>query len=95
MKRTQNSDSKPHVKKQNLTSRTEVRRKSLKYLFLETHCIFVRQEIKQLRSAVVRKKEEKRFEETKEKIEKRPEVRNTSSQTYGRGGSFRRQKRER
>jgi len=54
-----------------------------------------RQEIQQLRSAVVRKKEEKRFEETKEKIEKRPEVRNTSSQTYGRGGSFRRQKRER
>ena len=44
---------------------------------------------------MVRKKEEKKFGETKEKIEKRPEVRNTSSQTYGRGGSFRRQKRER
>ena len=33
MKRAPNSDSKTHVKKQNPTSRTEIRRKSLKYLF--------------------------------------------------------------
>ena len=39
MKRAPNSDSKTHVKKQNPTSRTEIRRKSLKYLFLETPCI--------------------------------------------------------
>ena len=38
MKRAPNSDSKTHVKKQNPTSRTEIRRKSLKYLFLETPC---------------------------------------------------------
>ena len=38
MKRAQNSDSKTHVKQQNPTSRTEIRRKSLKYLFLETPC---------------------------------------------------------
>ena len=54
--------------------------------------IFVRQEIQHLRSAVLRQKEEQNDEEEKEK---RTEVRNTSSQTYGRGGSFRRQKRER
>ena len=62
---------------------------------MQGNLFFVRQEIQQLRSAVVRKKEEKKFEETKEKMEKKPEVQNTSSQTYGRGGSFRRQKRER
>ena len=39
MKRARNSDSKTHVKKQNLNSRTEIRQKSLKYLFLETPCI--------------------------------------------------------
>ena len=33
MKRAQNSDSKSFVKKQNLTSRIEMRRKSLKHLF--------------------------------------------------------------
>ena len=38
MKRAQNSDSKTHVKKQNPTSRTEISRQSLKYLFLETPC---------------------------------------------------------
>ena len=38
MKRAQNSDSKTHMKKQNPTSRTEISRKSLKYLFLETPC---------------------------------------------------------
>jgi len=58
-----------------------------------------RQEIQHLRSAVVRQKDEngrkeKKDEEKKEE-EKEKEVRNTSSQTYGRGGSFRRQKRER
>ena len=42
MKRAQNSDSKTHVKKQNLNSRTEIRQKSLKYLFLETPCSFDR-----------------------------------------------------
>ena len=41
MKRAQNSDSKTHVKKRNPTSRTEIRRKSLKYLFLETPCIVI------------------------------------------------------
>ena len=41
MKRAQNSDSKTHVKKQNPTSRTEIRWKSLKYLFLETPCIYL------------------------------------------------------
>ena len=40
MKRSRNSDSKTHVKKQNPTSRTEISRQSLKYLFLETPCIF-------------------------------------------------------
>ena len=30
-----------HVKKQNLTSRTEIRRHSLKYLFLETPCSII------------------------------------------------------
>ena len=39
MKPPQNSDSKTRVKKQNLTSKTEIRQKSLKYLFLETPCI--------------------------------------------------------
>ena len=39
MKRAQNSDSKTHVKKLNPTSRTEIRRKTLYYLFLETPCI--------------------------------------------------------
>ena len=39
MKRAQNSDSKTHVKKQNLNSRTEIRQKSLKYLYLETPCM--------------------------------------------------------
>ena len=39
MKRLRNSDSITHVKKQNPTSRTEIRQKSLKYLFLETPCI--------------------------------------------------------
>ena len=38
MKEAQNSDSKTHVKKLNLTSRTEIGHKSLKYLFLETPC---------------------------------------------------------
>ena len=38
MKPPQNSDSITHVKKQNPTSKTEIRRKSLKYLFLETPC---------------------------------------------------------
>jgi len=51
-----------------------------------------RQEIQHLRSAVVRQKEEKK---DSEENEKRPEVQHASSQTYGRGGSFRRQKRER
>ena len=41
MKRAQNSDSKTHVKKQNPTSRTEISRKSLKYLFLETPCMYL------------------------------------------------------
>ena len=41
MKRARNSDSKTHLKKQNLTSRKEIRRKSLKYLFLETPCILM------------------------------------------------------
>ena len=40
MKRAQNSDSITHVKKQNPSSRTEIRQKSLKYLFLETPCTF-------------------------------------------------------
>ena len=40
MKRVRNSGSKTHVKKQKLTSRTEIRRQSLKYLFLETPCNF-------------------------------------------------------
>ena len=52
---------------------------------------------------MVRQKDENGRKETKEEEkekreeekEKRAEVRNTSSQTYGRGGSFRRQKRER
>ena len=39
MKRAQNSDSKTHVKKSNPTSRTEIKRNSLYYLFLETPCI--------------------------------------------------------
>jgi len=53
-----------------------------------------RQEIQHLRSAVL--KEKKKVEESGSKQEeKRPEVRSTSSQTHGRGGSFRRQKRER
>ena len=38
MKGARNSDSKTHVKKQNPTSGTEIRQKSLKYLFLETPC---------------------------------------------------------
>ena len=41
MKRPQNSDSITHVKRQNSTFRTETRRKSLKYLFLETPCMYV------------------------------------------------------
>ena len=41
MKQAQNSDSKTHVNKQNLTSRTEIRRQSLKYLFLETPCMYI------------------------------------------------------
>ena len=40
MKQAQNSDSKTHVKKQNPTSSTEISRKSLKYLFLETPCMW-------------------------------------------------------
>ena len=39
MKQAQNSDSKTHMKKLNLAYRTEIRHKSLKYLFLETPCI--------------------------------------------------------
>ena len=42
MKRLRNSDSITHVKKQNPTSGTEIRQKPLKYLFLETPCICVR-----------------------------------------------------
>ena len=41
LKRVRNSDSKTHVNKQNPTSITEIRRKSLKYLFLETPCTCV------------------------------------------------------
>ena len=40
MKWAQNSDSKTHVKRQNLTSGTEIRRQLLKYLFLETPCMY-------------------------------------------------------
>ena len=40
MKRAQNSDFWTQVKKWNPTSRTEIRQKSLKYLFLETPCIW-------------------------------------------------------
>lgn len=51
-----------------------------------------RQEIQQLRNSVLRQKEklEKKYSE-----EKKPELRNSGCQTHGRGGSFRRQKRER
>ena len=42
-----------------------------------------------------KEKGEEEKEKKEEEKEKRAEVRNTSSQTYGRGGSFRRQKRER
>ena len=38
MKRARSSDSITHLKKQNPTSRTEIRQTSLKYLFLETPC---------------------------------------------------------
>ena len=38
MKRARNFDSITHLKRQNPTSRTEIRRTSLKYLFLETPC---------------------------------------------------------
>ena len=38
MKRAKNPDSKTHVKRGNPTSRTEIRRKLLYYLFLETPC---------------------------------------------------------
>ena len=38
MKRARNSDSETRVKKLNPTSSTEIRQKSLKYLFLETPC---------------------------------------------------------
>ena len=39
MKQAQYLDSKTHMNKLNLTSRTEIRNKALKYLFLETPCI--------------------------------------------------------
>ena len=39
MKRARNFDSITHLKRQNPTSRTEIRRTSLKYLFLETPCM--------------------------------------------------------
>ena len=38
IKRAQNSDSETHMKRLNPTSRTEIRRKPRKYLFLETPC---------------------------------------------------------
>ena len=38
MKRAGNSDSETHVKRLNPTSRTEIKRKPRKYLFLETPC---------------------------------------------------------
>ena len=41
MKRARSSDSITHLKKQNPTSRTEIRQTSLKFLFLETPCIFL------------------------------------------------------
>ena len=42
MKRAGNSDSETHVKRLNPTSRTEIKRKPRKYLFLETPCIYVK-----------------------------------------------------
>jgi len=57
-----------------------------------------RQEIQQLRNSVLRQKEKlekKPSEEKKYSEEKKPELRNSGCQTHGRGGSFRRQKRER
>ena len=67
--------------------------------FCTNHFTFYfRQEIQQLRNSVLRQKEKlekKPSEEKKYSEEKKPELRNSGCQTHGRGGSFRRQKRER
>ena len=70
-------------------------RGQLVILILFVQIIFAfsfRQEIQQLRNSVLRQKEKL---EKKPSEEKKPELRNSGCQTHGRGGSFRRQKRER
>ena len=63
------------------------------YTFVQIILTFYfRQEIQQLRNSVLRQKEKL---EKKPSEEKKPELRNSGCQTHGRGGSFRRQKRER
>ena len=61
MKRAQNFDSKSHVKKQSLTFRTWIRRKLLKYLFLETPCMIFKffskhEQLKLVKQLVLRTK---------------------------------------